>query len=762
MITRRAASTGTGILVASGLLTAAAAAQEPVPEATHDPAFESVDEPDYEPNVESLSKHETPRWFNDAKLGFFIHWGPYSVPAYAPAGGGARDGSDVYSEWYWYEMSQPGSPTYEHHAQTYGEDVPYDAFIEQWQAEQFDPREWLDLFVEGGAEYFVFVSKHHDGVALWDTDTTDRDTVALGPNRDFTAELFEAAEDYPLKTGLYFSLAEWYSPAGGWDPLHGTGLAEGPVNPYTGEPVPYTGYEPVDDEIMDHQYPQMLELVDRFDPDIFWCDIGPHVPHNSLELMAHYYNQAKNRPDPKDVVVNDRCSTEVRDFVTREYRNQPGIDPNPWEATRGLGRSFGYNAEEGPEVYLSPDELIDSFVDTVSKNGNLLLNLGPKADGTIPDIQAERVRALGAWLDVNGEAIRGSTYWHHADDTNSNVPVRYTVKDGTLYATALEWPGEQLVLSGDIPLARNSRITLLGSDGATLPWERGDGMLTVTMPAEGEAATSGRHAYTFAISTPGHHDPRDVVRTTVDVPEQADPGEAFTAAVTVTNPASTTSPDVRLGLDLPSGWSVTPDRAALGEIPPDGSRTAEFRVTPAADAETDRYVVGAQTSSGRFSQVSSSSVVVGFESVVDVVSPEKLSPGIMAVEGAGYFVDRDVTITSLPSSLRGATLVRGANDDKRRTDPEYLVLDARTDADLYVGLDPRGAPENGDWWPDWVDELGFEPTGEEIEVAGDPGQQSFRLFALDRTVAAGERIVLGANGAPTGSSSSYITIAAEH
>ncbi|WP_162605877.1 alpha-L-fucosidase [Jiangella aurantiaca] len=753
MITRRAASAVAGVLVAGSVLGAAGpAGSEPA----------AGPSGDYEPTVQSLSQHETPDWFTDAKLGFFIHWGPYSVPAYAPPGGGARPGSDVYAEWYWYEMNQPGSPTYEHHAATYGEDVPYDRFIEEWQPDEFDPREWLDLFVEGGAEYFVLVSKHHDGVALWDTDTTDRDTVALGPERDLVAELFTAAEDYPLKTGLYYSLAEWYHPAGGWDPLHGTGLAEGPVNPYTGEAVPYTGYAPVGDEVMDHQYPQMLELVDRFDPDIIWCDIGKHVAHNSHELMAYYYNQAENRPDPKEVAVNDRCSTEVRDFVTREYRNQPAIDPKPWEATRGIGRSFGYNAEEGPEVYLTADQLIDSFVDTVSKNGNLLLNIGPMADGTIPDIQADRIRELGAWLDVNGEAIRGSTYWHHADDVNSNVPVRYTVKDGDLYVTALQWPGEELTLSGDIPMARGSSVTLLGSDGERLPWRRDGEVVTVTMPGAGAAATSSRHAYTFQISTPGSGDVKDAVHSTMELPDDADRGQPFTATVTATNPGSRTSSDVRVALDVPAGWSVRPSRANLGDLPPDGSGTAEFVVTPALDAATDQYTVTAQTSAGRLSQVIGGKVVVGFESVVDVVAPEKLRPAVMAVEGAEYYVDRDVTISALPASLRGATLIRGANDDKRVTDPEYLVLDARTELTLYVGLDPRGAPENGDWWPGWVEELGFESTGEEIAVAGDPGQPTLQLYALDRVVDAGERIVLGGNGATTGSSGSYVTIAVEH
>ena len=454
-----------------------------------DRAAASSDVADYEPARESLSRHRVPRWFEDAKLGYFVHWGPYSVPAFAPESGG-----NPYAEWYWHEMNRVRSPTWQHHRETYGEDVPYASFIDRWQPDRFDPAAWLELFVRGGARYFVFVTKHHDGLCLWDTDTTDRNTVALGRHRDLVAELFDAARRYPLKTGVYYSLPEFYHPVGGW-------FRRGPVNPYTGEDVPYTGYVPVDDYVMDHQYPQMLELVDRFDPDIFWCDIGG--PNNSDQFMAHYFNQARNRPNPKEVTVNDRCGNGVYDFTTPEYRVEPDITPATWEANRGIGRSFGYNAREGPQDYLTADELIRSFVDIVSKNGNLLLNIGPMADGTVPEIQAERVRALGDWLAVNGEAIYGSTCWKHAEDENSNVPVRYTVREGAIYVTALDWPGEQLTLSGDLPLAENSTVTLLGSSGEGLRRERVGGLVTISMPGEGPAATTSRHAYTFKVATPG-------------------------------------------------------------------------------------------------------------------------------------------------------------------------------------------------------------------------------------------------------------------
>ncbi len=536
-------------------------------------------EPDYTPDPESLRKHKAPKWFEDAKLGYFIHWGPYSVPAFAPPSGG-----NAYAEWYWNELNRPGSPTWERHRELYGEDFAYDDFIEQWKAEKFDPDAWLRLFKQGGAKYFVQVSKHHDGVALFDTATSDRSTVELGPHRDFVKELFDAADRgrYGLKRGVYFSMPEWYHPVGGW-------FANGPRNPFTGAEIPYTGYRPVASYVDDHQYPQMLELIDQYDPDILWCDIGG--PNRSNEVFAHFFNQAKNRPHPKKVTVDNRCGNDIYDFTTPEYSVEPDINPAKWEATRGIGRSFGYNAEEGPDDYLSADELVDSFADIVSKNGNLLLNLGPKADGTIPAIQAERVRALGAWLRINGRAIYGTTYWTRAEDEASNVPVRYTAKGGALYATALAWPGAKLTLSGDLPLNAHSRITLLGERGRPLRWRREGDLVRVRMPRRHES----RHAYTFEIATPRV---RQLVRTGLEIPPAAGIGETFTAKVTATNIGDSRSPAGAVTVAAPGGWTVEPPSDAAAPLAPHETRTFEFRVTAGPDTEPGRYTLTARSRFG--------------------------------------------------------------------------------------------------------------------------------------------------------------------
>ncbi|MFF2846197.1 alpha-L-fucosidase [Streptomyces sp. NPDC058001] len=596
---------------------------------------------DYLPTPESLKRHTSPEWFNDAKLGFFVHWGPYSVPAWAP--------KNSYAEWYWQHMGEKGGPWYEHHRKTYGEDFDYDRFIEQWKPDKFDPKEWLDLFQQGGAKYFNLVSKHHDGVALWDTKTTDRSTVALGPHRNLVKELFDEAKNYPLKKGLYYSMPEWYHPAGGW-------TRNGPVNPYTGKDIPYTGYKPVKDYVMDHQYPQMLELMDEFDPDIMWCDIGGK--NNSNAFMAKYFNNAQNRPHPKEVTVNNRCGNGISDFSTPEYTVEPDINPAKWEATRGLGRSFGYNQAEGPEDYLSSDALIDGFVDIVSKNGNLLLNMGPKADGSIPETQGERIRDLGAWLKINGEAIYGTTYWNHADDAASAAPVRYTVKDDALYATALKWPGEKLTLSSDLPVAHNSSITLLGSDGKRLPWQRADdGSVTVTMPAAGASASKSEHAYTFKITTPGV---RQLLRTKLrlpsgpqaGVPFLAQAGVPFTAKVEVSNPSDRTSSPGRASLTVPKGWTVSQDTFAVDRLPAHGSRTVEVTVTAPTDVKPDRYALSVDAEFGRIRYSASQPLWGGVTSIDNVAQGKPATQKSTRIDAvAGRAVDGNTNGTFFGGSV---------------------------------------------------------------------------------------------------------------
>jgi alpha-L-fucosidase len=565
-----------------------------------------ADEPDYTPDPTSLRRHQVPQWFNDAKLGFFVHWGPYAVPAFAPLSGG-----NAYAEWYWNELNRSGSPTQQVHRERYGEDFPYDGFIEQWKAERFDPDAWLRLFQEGGGKYFVQVSKHHDGVALFDTKTTDRSTVKLGPGRDFVSELFSASERYDLKRGLYYSLPEWFHPDNG---AFGGTFGQGPPkNPFTGQEIPYTGYKEIGSYVDDHQYPQMLEIIDQYDPDILWCDIGG--PNRSNEVMAHYFNQAKNRPRPKEVTVDNRCGNGVHDFTTPEYDVEPDITESKWEATRGIGRSFGYNAEEGPEQYLSPNELIDSFVDVVSKNGTLLLNCGPRADGTIPEIQAERVRALGDWLKVNGEAIYGSTYWTQAADEHANVRLRFTTQPKAFYMTALDWPGERLVVSADVPLSVGDEIRLLGQR-RPLRWHRdADGNLVVEMPRR-----PAEDAYTFRIAQRGYDPARTPQLGLGASADDGAAGETSTVKVALANRGDEAIDGGRLTIRPPAGWGSSIEQR-FGTLAPHTRQTIEVAVTVPPGTKGGDYPLELEATVGRHTYTAQASVrVIGPTTTVDLSS----------------------------------------------------------------------------------------------------------------------------------------------
>ncbi|MEO3765637.1 alpha-L-fucosidase [Streptomyces sp. B5E4] len=598
---RRTLVAATALLGAAGaLLTAPGSASG----GTRDPI------PDYEPTVESLNSHPVPEWFEDDKFGIFIHWGAYSVPAWGPRGS--------YAEWYWNYLNQKGSPTNAHHRDTYGTDADYDDFIGQWKAENYDPEAWVELFKDAGAKYFVLTSKHHEGLALYDSEVSGRDTVDLGPRRDLAGELFKAArDDGGLRAGFYYSLYEWFNPSYTGRPA---------TNPYTGEPVPYTGAPAVDDYVGDYMAPQMRELIERYDPDILWCDGQWEKPAeywNTAPVLADYYNRAKNREHPKEVAVTNRCkiqtgaldSTEL-DFQTPEYTVKEDIDPNKWESSRGIAHSYGYNQNEPDSDYLTSDELVDSLVDIVSKNGNLLLNIGPKADGTIPELQQQRLLDMGAWLKTNGEAIYGTTYWHHAEEPAGDDDVRYTVKDGTLYATALSWPGEQLTLGSDVPTGSGTEVTLLGSDGSSLPWHRDDaGRVVVDTPKEGAEATSSEHAYVFKISTPGVN---GLMRTHTELPKELNAGSTAEGTLTVTNTGRTTAADTQVRIGAPEGWTVSPATTRTGPLAAGADARIPLRVTPHADAEKGTYELPLTLRTGR--QTTTTSVTV-------TVVPENLALG---------------------------------------------------------------------------------------------------------------------------------------
>ncbi|MET7972413.1 alpha-L-fucosidase [Streptomyces mirabilis] len=442
--------------------------------------------PDYQPTESSLAGHQAPYWFHRAKFGIFIHWGVYSVPAWSPVG-------KQYAEWYWNHLQSPDNAVYAYHRDTYGENFAYDDFIPMFTAEKFDPRAWVELFRDAGAQYHVLTSKHHEGFALWDTKVSDRNAVKMGPKRDLIRELFDASKKFTpeLHRGLYFSMPEWFNPDNPW-------MGHAPRNPYTLEPLPYTGYTSGKDYVKDYQAPQMLELIHGYDPSLIWCDIGG--ANDSLHVLAEYFNHGKNRPKPYEVTVNNRSGIGFHDFTTPEYTTYENTVVAKWESSRGLDPfSYGYNKATPDAAYMTAEEVVQSLVDIVSKNGNFLLDIGPRADGTIPEIMQTRLRETGRWLRTNGEAIYDTTYWSRMAQLGEDL--RFTVRQNeAFYIHSLTEPGATLTVEAPVPIRGGDKVTMLGHD-RPLTWTVSGGSLVVDVPEA--ARKAGQYVWVFKVEWHG-------------------------------------------------------------------------------------------------------------------------------------------------------------------------------------------------------------------------------------------------------------------
>ncbi len=438
----------------------------------------------YVPTQESLANHPLPTWYDDAKLGIFIHWGLYSVPAWAPTTGelGAVDWdvwfrSNPYAEWYQNTMRIPDSETRRYHERAFGLECAYSDFTHQWRAERWDPDEWAELFRTAHAKYVVLTTKHHDGYCLWPIRHTDFCVGKQGPRRDLVGDLTHAVRDAGMRMGLYYSgLLDWS---------------------FTRQPILHPSdmgfLYPQTFEYVDYVYKQYQELIHTYEPSVLWNDIGwPELGESRLpHLFAEYYNAVA------DGVINDRwrisrpnqdmASHDMgiawSDFKTAEYHlgRSSTISPHKWEFCRGLGYSFGYNQVEDEEQTISLDDLVQLVVDVVSKNGNVLLNVGPRADGSIPEIQARRLQQLGRWLDSQGEAVFATRPWTRAEgETEDGASVRFTAKGSTVYACIYGRP-HQSVLIKDVVAADNARVRVLGAN-ETVEWRQTENGLVLTLP----------------------------------------------------------------------------------------------------------------------------------------------------------------------------------------------------------------------------------------------------------------------------------------
>jgi alpha-L-fucosidase len=464
----------------------------------------------------SIDSRPCPQWYTDAKFGIFIHWGVYSVPSFAAVQ--VKD-ENPYAEWYWNSLTNGkqakeatghGASTWAFHKRVYGADFSYFDFAPMFRAELFDPDQWADIFARSGAKYVALTSKHHEGFALWQSAEANRawgrpwNSVDIGPKRDLVTDLSEAGRRKGLHMGIYYSLYEWYNPL------------------WLSDKKRY---------VTEHLFPQFKDVVTRAKPSIIFSDGEWELTSEdwrSPELLAWLFNES---PVAGEVVIDDRWGKETRHkhggYFTTEYTSGMQASAHPWEESRGMGYSYGYNRMETWKDYRTERELTLMLIDIVSRGGNLLLDIGPAADGTIPVIMQERLIQLGNWLSKNGEAIYGThalpktRQWttgttpkmeekefmseyniiNMVDEPPAGyarVDVFFTAKDDTVYAILPRWPERDITLEG-LTAASGANVTMLES-GDSLHWRNEGARFRIEMPESLRAKVPFRHAYVIKMA----------------------------------------------------------------------------------------------------------------------------------------------------------------------------------------------------------------------------------------------------------------------
>lgn len=402
----------------------------------------------YEATWESIDSRPIPQWFQDAKFGIFIHWGLFSVPSWGPT----KDVGiyEKYAEWYWRSWQEPSRESFkvfnEFHNHAFGEKFKYQDFAGLFKCEMFEPDEWARIFKQAGAKYVVLTSKHHEGFCLWPNEQSwNWNAVDVGPHRDLAGDLINSVKGAGLHMGYYYSLYEWYNP-----------LYKSNVNAY----------------VEQHMIPQIKDLVNSYKPDILWTDGEWDFPSDvwkATEILAWLYNES---PVGDVVVTNDRWGEETRgkhggiwtteyDLVHADNANEMEIE-HYWEECRGIGTSFGYNRNEYLENYSTSEQLVEILINKVARGGNLLLNVGPTADGRIPVIMQQRLKDMGDWLKVNGEAIYGTRKWDKAPKVTLDTKIYFTTKGKDLFVLCYDFPTNPIKVEG---VQKAASVSMLGYNG---------------------------------------------------------------------------------------------------------------------------------------------------------------------------------------------------------------------------------------------------------------------------------------------------------
>lgn len=475
----------------------------------------------FQPNWHSLSAYQCPDWFRDAKFGIYAHWGVYS------ASGGKSN-----TDWYGRNMYKPGHPNHVEHLERYGsvKEFGYKDLVPKLTGEKFDADEWVDLYVQAGAKFAGPVGEHSDGFSMWDSEVNPWNAADKGPRCDVVAEMKAAVE----RRGLKFLVSMHHAWHWGWFPTwdENTDVADsryaslyGPALPSAqaqGRRLPHgadfnkSAYPMPSDEFERIWLTKINEVVTGYSPDLLWFDNRMQILSESvrMKMVAGFYNHAmSNRQQP--VLTYKRPDLAMGTAtVDLERSRMADIYPDPWLTDTSISPStWSYSTDM---EYYSVNRIVDDLVDIVSKNGCLLLNIAPAPDGTIPEQQQEILKGVGDWLRVNGEAIYGSRPWlmygegptttpvgHLADtkfDGFTCEDIRYTTKDGNLYAIALDRPEEgknvRIVwLATSTYRGEITDVSLVGHAGM-INWNRNEDGLLIEIPEE----TSCKHAFVFRIS----------------------------------------------------------------------------------------------------------------------------------------------------------------------------------------------------------------------------------------------------------------------
>ncbi|XP_046402393.1 alpha-L-fucosidase-like [Ischnura elegans] len=398
----------------------------------------------YDPTWESIDSRPLPPWFDDSKIGIFLHWGVYAVPGRG--------------EWFWSNWKGGNSYDVDFMKKFYPPDFTYADFARDFRAEFFNPAEWAEIFSQSGARYVVLTSKHHEGYTMWPSNYTyNWNAMDVGPKRDLLGELAAKVRAKNLKFGTYYSLFEWFNPI----------YLKDKNNKFE-----------TNEFVRNKMLPELKEMIMKYKPEVIWSDGDWEAKDSyftSQEFLAWLYNES---PVKDTVVTNDRWGqgtgcTHGGYFSCQDRYNPGTLQQHKWENAMTLDRSsWGYRRTASLSDYLTIGELLKTLASTISCGGNLLVNIGPTAYGKIPPIGEERLRQMGKWLQINGEAIYSSKPWVFQNDT-LNPDVWYTTKsddpDCTVYAIVLKWPGENTLRIRSPAVSSQTAVEMIGYSGQ-LKW----------------------------------------------------------------------------------------------------------------------------------------------------------------------------------------------------------------------------------------------------------------------------------------------------